>query len=96
MALLGNIAVAIAAAFQLIQTIQSPPITLTTSAFRVRALRFVVLLPHSELTSGMQSTLPVSLGIAERANVAEILRKAGPQVQRHVVLLAHTHPIAML
>lgn len=31
-----NIALAVAAAFQLIQTLQSPPVTLTTSAFRVR------------------------------------------------------------
>ena len=45
-----NIAVAVAAAFQLIQTVQSPPITLTTSAFRVRALWFSIALSRPELT----------------------------------------------
>ena len=36
-----NIAIAVAAAFQLIQTIQSPPVTLTTAAFRVRTHAYV-------------------------------------------------------
>ncbi|EJC99588.1 S-adenosyl-L-methionine-dependent methyltransferase [Fomitiporia mediterranea MF3/22] len=50
---------AVAAAAQLIATLQSPPIHLWNSAFK-----FV---------------LPGCLGIAENANVAEILRDAGPE-----------------
>lgn len=72
-----NIAVAVAASFQLIQTIQSPPVTLTTAAFRVRAVNFVLILML--ICCLVQHALPVSIGIAERANVAEILSKAGPQ-----------------
>ncbi|KAI5117485.1 hypothetical protein M0805_009548 [Coniferiporia weirii] len=54
-----NISLIVAAAFQLIATVQPPASTLATSAFRF--------------------TLPVALGIVEAANVAEIIRPAGPK-----------------
>lgn len=39
-----NIALAVTAAFQLIQTLQSPPVTLTTAAFRVWRFLFALML----------------------------------------------------
>ncbi|TCD60068.1 hypothetical protein EIP91_010786 [Steccherinum ochraceum] len=56
------IALVVTAAFQLIQTVRSPPVTLVTES--------------------LKSVLPTCLGIAERADVAEILRDAGPKVSK--------------
>ncbi|TCD69561.1 hypothetical protein EIP91_007185 [Steccherinum ochraceum] len=60
----------VTAAFQLIQTVRSPPVTLLTQVGR--------------------GALSACLGIVERADVAEILRDAGPQGKHVNEIAAHS------
>ncbi len=81
--------VIVAAAQQLIQTIQTPQVNLLMTAYSVSSKYFVFLCLDFTVKSPFQTTLTGAIRVATEFHIADILREAGPAVR--IILTGFCH-----